>query len=132
MNVLLALIVIYIPKATFVIKLWLQKFRWVIEDLNPSTSDLETNTSTTRQSYGGGDGRVSVSRSEVRGFKSPMTHQSFCKFDYECGLGYIYDNESLQKPLFTLYFKRSRPTKQKKKEKKKRKKKKHNKNKNKK
>ena len=41
---LLALIVIYIPKATFVIKLWLQKFRWVIEDLNPRTSDLETGT----------------------------------------------------------------------------------------
>ena len=34
----------YIPKATFLIKLWLQKFRWVIEDLNPRTSDLETNT----------------------------------------------------------------------------------------
>ena len=41
---LLALIIIYIPKATFLIKLWLQKFRWVIGDLNPRTSDLETNS----------------------------------------------------------------------------------------
>ena len=41
---LLALIVIYIPKATFVIKLWLHKFRWVRGDLNPRTSDLDTNT----------------------------------------------------------------------------------------
>ena len=41
---LLALIVIYIPKATFVIKVWLQNFRWVIEDLNPRTSDLKTGT----------------------------------------------------------------------------------------
>ena len=41
---MLALIVIYIPKAIFLIKLWLQIFRWVIGDLNPRTSDLETNT----------------------------------------------------------------------------------------
>ena len=27
---------------------------------------------------GGGGGRVFVSRSEVRGFKSPMTHRNFC------------------------------------------------------
>ena len=39
---LLALILINIPKVILLIKLWLQKFRMIIGDLNPRTSDLET------------------------------------------------------------------------------------------